>query len=161
MSRCRMVTSSGKQCSRNAEPGALGFCWQHAVVTKTAKREKWKSRIEGATLAIAASEVLVDVVKLAVEQLPEFFGGGGGEQLDAKSAIEREVGANLWGTHPVSFVPGSRVDWVTLHEILQMRNELDKGGVAKVAEIDARFNAWFEGLAEYHQKLLLGAILEA
>jgi hypothetical protein len=79
-----MVKKDGRPCTRNAEPSGMGFCWQHAPVKEKEDREKWKLRIDGAALGVAATGVLIKIIELAVDHLHEFFGPGD-SQMEANS----------------------------------------------------------------------------
>jgi hypothetical protein len=80
-----MVAKSGEQCKRIAADGGMGFCWQHVVVKQATDRDKWKQRVEIASLAVAATDLLIKLVELAVTHLPEFFGLGDHAQNAAKN----------------------------------------------------------------------------
>ncbi|MBO9409651.1 hypothetical protein J7399_19595 [Shimia sp. R9_1] len=133
--QCRMVTKSGVRCSRAASSGSLGFCWQHTPSNR-ANAEIGKNRLEGAALAVAASEVLLKIVELAVTHLHELFGSPPKDQSAAKTALISRIDLGpQFPELPEEYSPGSRVDWVRLNEIVQNMDRAvnEKGrGVAHV-----------------------------
>lgn len=159
--KCRMVTKSGDQCSRSAGSGSLGFCWQHTP-SKRANTDTWKNRLEGAAVAVAASEVLLKVVELAITHLPEFFGSGVADQNAAKSALTSriELGPH-WPPDPDSYVAGSRVDWAELNAIVQKMDQAAKEQGRGMAQVENDFVSWLDDMNEFHRGLLLAAIDEA
>ena len=163
--QCRMVTKNGDRCSRFASSGTLGFCWQHTP-SRLSSSEAWKKRLEGAALAVAASEVLLKVVELAIKYLPEFFGSGVAEQNAAKSALlnRTEIGP-YWPPEADVYAPGSRVDWVRLNAIVIKMDETlgnDSGNPDHaILRIERDFKAWFDDMNDFHKGLLLEAIDQA
>jgi hypothetical protein len=157
--RCRMVTKQHERCSRKAVPGGMGFCWQHVPV-KAKDREKWKLGIEGASLVVASAELLIKIVELAVQYLPEMFGPGD-EQTNAK----REIASHFppsWPALPGNYAPGKRVDWKTLLELLQdAESAADDPASSNYINLERRFDGWFEHMNEYHKARLLEAVSKA
>jgi hypothetical protein len=151
-----MKTKNKKQCARDAEPGALGLCWQH-LPAKEKDREKWQRRIEGATLAVMSADLLIKIVQIAVEHLPEFFGDGD-DQTSAKHKIE----SHFPPTFPElagDYKPGARVDWKTLLELLQdAERATTEPSFVDYEILETKFDRWFEQMNEYHKGKLLEAI---
>lgn len=162
--QCRMVTEQGKgkQCSRSAKTGSHGFCWQHTP-SKKSNSETWKNRLEGAALAIAASEILLKVVELAILYLPEHFGSGDPDQNAAKEALRRRIDL-VYGhppDEPNGYTPNSRVDWVELRSIVSNMDhvlETADGSEAAHSRVEQDFVRWFDNMNIYHKGLLLGYI---
>jgi hypothetical protein len=156
--RCRMTTRDGHQCSRDAVEGGMGFCWQHVPEKTEADREKWKKRIEGAALVVAASDLLLKIVEFAVEHCHELFGEGD-EQSRAKHKIEKEL--KLGPRYPTDLTgisPGSRVDWKGLLELSrEARASLQSPESANLARLEQGFDRWFQNLNKQHKEELLRA----
>lgn len=156
--RCRMITQDGHQCSRNVTPGGMGFCWQHVPVQNNADREKWKLRIEGAALAVASVEVLLKIIELAVEHLPEFFGSGD-DQTRAKHEIQAHFPVRYPSFGSGEFEAGARVDWKTLLKLFRdAKRAADDPGAADYQSLESRFDEWFDQMNDFHKGELLKAI---
>jgi hypothetical protein len=158
-----MVTKDSHQCSRQAVPGGMGFCWQHVPVQSKVDREKWKLRIEGAALAVSAADVLIKIIQLAVEHLHEFFAGpgAGDEQSEAKNELAAEF-PPFFPDFPKSYAPGSRVDWKTLLRLFEDAQHMANNPHSENYRVlEQRFFEWFDHLNDYHKKELLAAIAEA
>ena len=156
-----MVTKSGDRCSRSAASGSIGFCWQHTP-SKRANADNWKNRLEGAALAVAASEILLKVVELAITHLPEFFGSGVADQNAAKSALTSRIDLGpYWPPDADGYAPGSRVDWVGLNAIVQKMDRAIKEQGRGTAQVENDFVSWLDDMNEFHRGLLLAAIDQA
>ena len=156
--RCRMMTRSGEQCSRNAAEGGMGFCWQHVPVKGEGNREKWKLRIEGAALVVSASELLIKIIELAVEHCHEFFGSGD-DQTRAKEQIEVELDLMPDLPDMPDYAPGARVDWKSLLQLLMKAKQAkDTPGKEDIEHLERSFVQWLDNLNDYHKEELLKAI---
>ncbi len=161
--QCRMTTKAGERCSRNAMPGSMGFCWQHVPASEGEDRSRWKERLKGAALVVSATEILVKIVELAVNYLPELFGSGEPNQTEAKNQLVEEFQA-YWPASSDSYAPGSRVDWIgllNLHQEAKRFQEATRTASSrKIEELEQSFDSWFSTMNDYHRKLLLKAIEE-
>jgi hypothetical protein len=156
--RCLMTTHDGKQCTRAAVEGGLGFCWQHIPVKNEADREKWKLGIEGAALVVATADLLFKVAEFAVEHCHELLGDGDA-QSKAKRRIERELALGVRQPSIGNITPGARVDWKSLLELSREAKALTEHPDDKAAErLEEKFDLWFASLHPTHRKELLRAI---
>jgi hypothetical protein len=137
----------------------MGFCWQHVPVKGEGNRERWKLRIEGAALAVSASELLIKIIELAVEHCHEFFGPGD-DQTRAKEQIEVELDLEPeWPDMPHSYAPGARVDWQSLLQLLvTAKQSKDNPENANIENLERSFVQWLDNLNDYHKEELLKAI---
>jgi hypothetical protein len=75
--------------------------------------------LEGAALAVSATDLLFKIIQLAVEHCHEFFGSGD-DQTRAKHQIEKELNMGpQFPRLPKRYSPGSRVDWERLAQFVQ------------------------------------------
>ena len=157
--RCRMITRSGEQCKRDAEPGGLGFCWQHVPTDSATTREKWKVGIERVTLLVAATELVLKIGEFAVKHLHEFFGAGDPGQNAARERVRRLVRVPLGPPElPNEYAPGSRVDWIALEEFVREANWLHdhaaEAAPGALEWLEERFDQWYESMNDYHRSIL-------
>jgi hypothetical protein len=160
--RCRITTKSGERCSRSAELGGMGFCWQHVPIPKESKGRSWEDWIKITGLIVTATGVVLKIAELAIKHLPEYFGPGD-EQTEAKKKIMEDF-PPFWSRPPDVIVPGARVDWKELLSIYQSARALNASGTSRddqaVDNLERQFATWFESLDPYHQEQLLRAIEE-
>lgn len=157
--QCRMTTKAGTRCPRPAKLGTMGFCWQHNPANKD-KTEAWKQKLEGAALAIAASEILLKIAELSIEHLPEMFGSGDPTQMTAKAALQDRF-PPFYPNSPNEYAPGSRVDWAGLLNIVETSESLcggEIGSTDQVQELEQQFDTWLNDQNEFHRNALLSAI---
>lgn len=156
--RCRMTTRAGVRCSREAEPGGLGFCWQH--VPSSGSEGKWIQRIELIGVGLTAAEILIKIAEVAVAHLAEAFGSGVTRQSQAKFSLQRRFRL-LYPDAPSDYDPGSRVDWIELQKLVQLADHLQHSASRDeegAAELERRFDAWYWSLSDYHRDYLLRVI---
>jgi hypothetical protein len=134
----------------------MGLCWQHLPVKKKADREKWKTRIEGAALVVAASELLVKIIELATNHLTELFGESDDKQTKFKEVLQRKFGSfSIEMMDEVN--PGARVDWQMAYTLVF---EAEKASVdeERILFLEKHLIAWFDNLDYSFQKALLDAV---
>lgn len=156
MPRCVMTTRAGVQCSRDQVVGGAGFCWQH-VPKKSLTAAQWRTGFEHAALVVAAADIMVKIVDLALK-LSESFGSGLKEQNTAKAHLIRRFQPgpqfpNLAG----SYAPGSRVDWIGLERLVNIADGAALGQRG-ADEVDAALAAWLSNMNPCHRGQLFSYI---
>ena len=161
--QCRMTTRRGSRCTRAAEEGGLGFCWQHLPVESTNKREKWKTRMEKLTLLLSTAELVIKIGELAIEHLHELHGDGDPTQTGARHRLE-----NMFWEGPrlpalaETYDPGARVDWKTLEEFVReaayIQSHAAEADLRALPWLESKFTSWFDSLNDYHRTILLNEI---
>lgn len=160
--QCRITTRRGNRCTREAVEGGLGFCWQHASALDKKEEGRWKTRLEGAALVVAASELILKITEIAIQCLNEYFGSGESDQLDAKHHLKRalKIRSHLGTYEEESFIIQARVDWIALSEFALeaawIKNNADSHPIDPRALqwLERKFNAWYENLDESFKSTL-------
>ncbi|WP_291143931.1 hypothetical protein [Flavobacterium sp. UBA7680] len=161
--RCRIVTKTTKeQCKNIGRPEFAGFCRVHAPMQEDKLKKTWKEKLETGALAITYAQVVYQLLRVIIPNLPELFGSGG-SSLKAKHFLENELfDEPVFLKFADSYSPGSRVDWDGLKEIyLDVKDLEDRSNEVNSNDLNriySKVDNWFTNLNDYHKNLLFEAI---